>query len=337
MAKQDIVVIGGSAGSSRVLKTLLQELPADFGGTLFITTHMSAQHPSYLASMLAANARIPVLNPEDGQPIEPGRAYIATPDKHLLLMESTIRLGRGPRENMSRPAIDPMFRSAALSFGPRVVGVQLSGMLNDGVSGLCAIRDVGGTIVVQHPLDAQRPDMPRAALEAVDADHVVAAAGLAELLTGLVKIDAGPALPIPESLAFEVDVAAGARLGSANLRQFAEPAALTCPDCDGVLSEVRGQQPLRYRCQIGHAYTAEQLAAKHERVDEALRIAMRVMEERLELVERMARDARATGRIAVAELYESRATEYRRYAQTLRDATLSAQQPAPEVEVAPAD
>ena len=122
----------------------------------------------------------------------------------------------------------------------------------------------------------------------------------------------------------EVEIAAGARLGSDNLRRLADPSALNCPDCQGVLSEVRGQRPLRFRCQIGHASTAEVLAARIERVDEAVRVAMRVMEERVTLVERMATDARETGRSAVAELYEARAEEYRRYAMTLREAaTLS--------------
>jgi two-component system chemotaxis response regulator CheB len=119
-----------------------------------------------------------------------------------------------------------------------------------------------------------------------------------------------------------VEIAAGTRLGSDVLQRFAEPAALTCPDCGGVLSEVRAQQPLRFRCQIGHAYTAEELAGRTETVDEAIRIALRIMEERAELVSRMARDARATGRKAVAELYEERAAEYRRYATTLREAAI---------------
>jgi len=330
MAKRDIAVIGGSAGGADALKLLVQGLPADFPGSVFVTTHMAPTYPSYLRAILEPIARIPVIAALDGQPIVPGHIYLATPDRHLLVMGSTLRLGAGPRENMSRPSIDPMFRSAALSFGTRVVGVILSGLLNDGVSGLEAIHAAGGLTVVQHPLDALEPDMPRAALETVPADHVVPARELADLLMRLVTTDAPEPRPVPKALAFEVDVAAGRRLGSAALRRIADPVALTCPDCQGVLSHVRGQKPLRFRCQTGHAFTAEQLDAKHELVDEALRVALRVMEERLELVERMARDSRDNGRLALAELYESRAEEYQRYAETLREAALESSDPYPE-------
>jgi two-component system chemotaxis response regulator CheB len=322
MAKRDIIVIGGSAGSGAALKELVKGLPPDFPGSVFITTHLPTEHRSYLPELLAGPDHIPVTRAIDGQPIERGQAYVAAADRHLLLLDSTIRLGAGPRENMVRPSIDPMFRSAALSYGPRAVGVVLSGMLNDGASGLHAIKQAGGTAVVQHPLDAIEDQMPRAALEVVDADHVVRADDLAEVLREIVASDAGPPVAPSDMLAFEVEVAAGRRLGSDNLRRFAEPAALTCPDCQGVLSEVRDGRPLRYRCQIGHAFTAEELASHHVAVDEAVRIAMRIMEERVELVQRMAKDARATGRTAVAELYEQRAQEYARYATTLRDAAM---------------
>jgi two-component system chemotaxis response regulator CheB len=322
LAKRDIIVIGGSAGSNEPIRNLIRALPDGFPASLFITTHIPATYESYLPELLRAKARIPVHAAVDGQPIECGHAYVAVADRHLLLIDSTVRLGLGPRENMARPSIDPMFRSAALSYGSRAVGVILSGMMNDGASGLFAIKQAGGTAVVQQPLDALRDDMPRAALEATDADYVAPAADMAGLLTKITALDAGPTVSAPESLLFEVQVAAGVHLGSQLLRRFAEPAPITCPDCGGVLSQVRGQHPLRYRCQIGHAYTAEELAEANERVDEAVRIAMRVMEERVELVERMADDARNTGRWAVAELYDRRAAEYRRYAATLREATV---------------
>jgi len=222
-----------------------------------------------------------------------------------------------------RPSIDPLFRSAALAYGSRVVGVVLTGMLNDGAAGLAAIKAVGGTAVVQHPLDAEADQMPLAALEATEVDHVMPINGLAPLLVELAARDAGPTLPAPVGLLLEVEIAAGARLGSENLRHFATPSALTCPDCHGVLSEVEGSRPLRFRCQIGHAYTAEVYASRTQEVDEAVRVALRVMEERVTLVQRMAVDARQTGRTAVAELYEERAEEYGRYATTLREAALT--------------
>lgn len=321
--KKDIIAIGGSSGSGAVLRELVGSLPADLPASIFISTHIPAKGAGFLAEILSSRARLPVSQAVDGQPIEPGHVYVAAPDRHLLLMGRTIRLGLGPRENLVRPAIDPMFRSAALSFGARVIGVVLTGMLNDGASGLSAIKARGGTTIVQHPVDAEADQMPLAALEATEIDHVAPSRDLPALLAAIAGADAGPSLPAPEALRLEVEIAAGARLGSEHLRELADPSAMSCPDCHGVLSEVRGSHPLRYRCQIGHAYTAEVLASRIDEVDEAIRIAMRIMEERVTLVERMARDARETGRDAVAELYEARAVEYRRYAATLREAAVS--------------
>jgi two-component system chemotaxis response regulator CheB len=322
MPKRDIIAIGGSAGSTDPLKQLLAGLPADFPASLFVTTHIPSTHHSYLPEVLGSHSKLPVREAVDGQPIERGHVYLPASDRHLLLVDHTLRLGLGPRENMSRPSIDPMFRSAALAYGSRTVGVILSGMLNDGASGLYAIKQVDGTAVVQHPLDCRAADMPRAALEATDVDYVAPAAELSTLLIDIADLDAAPRRPPPEELEIEVEIAAGRRLGPDLLRRLADPAPITCPDCGGVLSEVRGQRPLRYRCQIGHAYSAEELAAHDEKVDEAIRIALRVMEERVELVERMGRDARQTGRRALAELYEQRAIEYQRYAETLREAAV---------------
>lgn len=323
MANRDIIVIGGSTGSGRVLKRLMSDLPADMQASLFIATHVPTHSPGYLAENLAGCGPLPVSAAIDGQPIEKGHVYVAVPDRHLLIVDGTVRLGDGPRENMTRPAIDPLFRSAALSYGPRAVGVLISGLLNDGASGLAAIKACGGTAVVQHPIDAEADQMPLSALETVDVDEVATAGDLAQLLVEMSRSTAGEARRPPASLQLEVAIAGGSRLGSEELLNIADPSALTCPNCQGVLSEVRGEHPLRYRCQIGHAVTAEVLAGRNDQVNEAMRVALRVMEERVTLVTRMARDARATGRDAVAELYESRAREYSGYAETLRAAAIS--------------
>ncbi|WP_159349772.1 chemotaxis protein CheB [Roseomonas harenae] len=321
MTRRNIVAIGGSLGSTAVLKRLLTSLPQDFPAAVFITTHIPSSSTGYLAEMLGATSTLPVSQAVDGQPIEPGRVYVAPPDRHLLIIDGAVVLGTGPRENMARPSIDPMFRSAALTYGPRVIGVVLTGLLNDGAAGLYAIKEAGGLTVVQHPLDAEAPDMPRAALETVEVDHVAGAEDLAGLLTALADTPAGPAPLHPPELELEVMIAAGRRVGSDQLREIAAPSAVTCPRCQGVLSEMKAGGPLRYRCQIGHAFTAEAvISAQEEGVTEAIRIAMRMMEERTELVTRMARDAREQGRSAVAELYEARATEYGGYAATLRRA-----------------
>ncbi len=324
MARKDIIAIGGSAGSSTVLQRIMADLPADLPASIFVATHVPSRSSGYLADMLAGAGPLPVSAAIDGQPIERGRVYVAVPDRHLLVVDGTLRLGEGPRENMTRPAIDPLFRSAALSYGARAVGVVLSGMLNDGASGLWAIKSRGGTAVIQHPVDAESDQMPLAALEAVEPDEVATAADLGGVLSRLAASEAGESLAASDSLSLEVEIAAGARLGSHILREIADPSALSCPDCQGVLSEIREGRPLRYRCQTGHASTAEILAARTEEVDQAMRIALRVMEERVTLVTRMAEDARRSGRPAVAELYNARAAEYTRYAEILRTAAVQA-------------
>jgi two-component system, chemotaxis family, protein-glutamate methylesterase/glutaminase len=320
MPKKDIVVIGGSAGSHAVLQQIVSDLPADLPASIFVTTHMPAGGVSLLPDILSRVSRMPVVRAVDGQPIEPGCVYVAVPDHHLLVIDGTVRFGNGPRENMTRPAIDPLFRSAALSHGPRTVGVVLSGLLNDGASGLSAIKACGGTAVVQSPLDADADQMPLSALETVDADQVVPTADLGRVLAQIVGENADAEKHCPDSVALEVQIAGGARLGTGALLKIADPTALTCPDCQGVLSEVRGEQPLRFRCQIGHAMTAEVIKSHAGDVHEALTIALRIMEERVTLVTRMADDARRTSRNSVAQLYDGRAEEYGRYAAVLREA-----------------
>jgi two-component system chemotaxis response regulator CheB len=324
MAQHDIIAIGGSAGSGTVLKQILSGLPQDLPASVLISTHIPAGS-SYLAEMLRGSSALPVSQAVDGQPLEHGRVYVAAPDRHLLLVDHTIRLGYGPRENMARPAIDAMFRSAAYAFGPRVIGVVLTGYLSDGAAGLAAIKQRGGLAVVQHPVDAEVGDMPRAALEAVDADHVALPGDMAALLVELSALSAAEAPPPRPELRLEIEIAGGRYVSSDQLREIADPSTISCPECHGVLSEMKGEGPLRYRCQIGHAYTADAVgAAQQPQVDEALRIALRMMEERHTLVVRMAEDARISGRTAVAELYEGRADEYRRHATTLRRAAVLA-------------
>ena len=323
MAKKDIVVIGGSAGSHAVLQQIVSELPANLPASIFITTHVPAGGATLLPDVLSRNSKMRVIRAVDGAPIEQGCIYVAVPDHHMMVIDGTVRLGSGPRENMTRPAIDPLFRSAALSYKSRTVGVVLSGLLNDGASGLSAIKACGGTTVVQNPLDAHADQMPLAALEVVEVDQVAPASNLGRVLVQIISEDAGSEQNCPESLPLEVQIAGGGEVGAEMIRRIADPSALSCPDCAGVLSEVRDEQPLRYRCQIGHAMTAEVLESRASNVHQALTIALRIMEERVTLVRRMAQDAQRTGRDTVAELYEARSEEYSRYAAILREAAVA--------------
>lgn len=320
----DVIVIGGSAGALAPLRNLLANLPVSFDASIFVVLHMAARGSGVLRTVTAAASRLPVHEAVDGAAFEPGHIYLAVPDRHLLLTrDGRLRFGRGPRENMARPAIDALFRSAAMVYGPRVIGVLLSGMLNDGAAGLEAIKRCGGLTVVQDPGEAIADEMPRNALRAVPVDNVVPSAQLSDVLCALLREPAGAPVQVPTDIELEVEIATGERIDSDSLRPIAGPAPLTCPSCGGVMSKIRTGKVLRFRCQVGHAMTAEVLAREQEdAVDEALRVALRVIEERAELVTRMADDNRASERADAAQLYEHRAAEYRNYAEVLRRAIL---------------
>lgn len=328
----DIIVIGGSAGSRVPLTQIVRALPRDLPASVIVVTHMAttpdeAGRENWLAPGLESAGVLPVRQGKDGEAILPGCITLAAPGRHLMLMPpGVIRLGTGPRENMARPAVDSLFRSAAVLFGPRVVGVVLSGMLNDGASGLEAIKRCGGVAVVQDPDDAAYASMPNAALAAVSADHCLPATEIGRLLATLAQapLPAAPARGAPDDMRLEVEIAAGREEFETRFtHEHCEASVLTCPQCSGVLSEVRGQKPLRFRCQTGHALTAEFVLAEQERhVDEALRVALRVVQERLELVRRMASDAREAGRDALARLYDERTREYQGHVDTIRRAIL---------------
>jgi two-component system chemotaxis response regulator CheB len=325
MHNRDIIVIGGSAGAAAPLKQILERLRTDLPAAIFIVLHVPAQSIGILSTVARAAGKLPVCQAEDGMAIECGRVYLAAPDHHLLLSQGRLNLGRGPRENLARPAIDPLFRSAALHYGPRVIGVILSGFLSDGADGLSAVKRCGGVALVQEPKDAIAEEMPRNALEATTVDLCVSAAELGDVLSGLVRGRADPPVQIPPDIQLEVEIAAGERIDTSHLTQIARPAALTCPSCGGVLSMVKDDHTLRFRCQVGHAFAADVLAQQQEsRVDEALRVALRIIEERAELVERMAADGRRRGHKTLAKNYDSKAQEYRGYADLIRQVVLEA-------------
>ena len=323
MPNRDLVVIGGSAGATEPLKAILSRLPPDLRASIVVVLHVPAESTGIYRTVMKAAGLLAVETAADRTGLVRGRVYLAPPDRHLLVEDGHLTLGTGPRENLVRPGIDPLFRSAAASHGPRTIGVILSGMLNDGASGLEAIKRCGGIALVQAPRQARASEMPLAALEATSVDLSADAEHLAQAICRYVAEEA-PAAPasVPKDIVLEVQIAAGRKLGSPDVAEIARPVALTCPDCGGVLSEVNGK-PLRFRCQVGHAYTSRTLLRDQEGdVDEAMRVALRIVEERAELVSRMGRDAGELGRTATADMYSRRATEYRAHADILRQAVL---------------
>jgi two-component system chemotaxis response regulator CheB len=324
-ANRDLVVIGGSAGAGTPLRTVLTALPEDLPAAVLVVMHFPSGSEGLLPTLSspASPIRLPVENASDGAELRSGRVYLAPPDRHLLVIDGRLKLGTGPRENLVRPAIDPLFRSAALSHGPRAIGMILSGRLNDGASGLAAIKRCGGVALVQAPSDAEARDMPIAALEATPVDLSAPRDKLAEGLLRFVAEVPAKAGESPNDIRFEVEVAAGGRIDHERLGDIAETVSMSCPDCGGVLSEIKVPGPLRFRCQVGHGFTGKVLLDRQEGlVDEAIRVALRIIEERVALVSRMGRDAGQAGRSSMSEMYEKRAGEYQEHAEILREAIL---------------
>lgn len=323
MATRDLVVIGGSAGSVGPLRAILSSIPPDFPAVIVVVLHVPSDSTGIFNTVAAASASLPVHAAKDGMMLERGNIYLGVPNFHLIIQDGILRLGSGPRENLVRPAIDPLFRSAAASHGPRAIGVVLSGMLNDGADGLRAIKRCAGIALVQSPSDSAASEMPLAALEATSVDLSTEAEHLGAAILRHVNEKVEPGAKVDHDILVEIEIALGSRYNSLLAAEISRPVPLTCPDCGGVLSQVNTARPLRFRCQVGHSYTSKTLLhAKEGSVDEAVRVALRIVEERAELVGRMGKDASEAGRTGMAEMYEGRAAEYRRYADTLRAAVL---------------
>ncbi|EOD58712.1 chemotaxis protein CheB [Amycolatopsis vancoresmycina] len=326
--RRDLVVVGASAGGVEALRTMMSALPPDFPGALLVVMHLAAGTQSALARILDRAGPLPARPARHGTPIEPGTVYVALPDRHLLTEDGALVLTRGPTENGHRPAINATFRSAALTGGPKVIGVVLSGVLDDGAAGLRAIVDRGGAAVVQDPDDALYGGMPQNALAAVDTEHVVRAGELGALLDKLVRMPVEPsAVPPPAEMLLLED-----RIARESVRAGAFPPAehdgsgYTCPDCQGGLTEVDPEG--RYRCRIGHAWSAQALFAAHD--DEfrfALEKALRALDEKAGLARKLAAQFSGSRPGGLADRYATSAREAAEAAETLRRFLLDATGP----------
>jgi two-component system chemotaxis response regulator CheB len=313
----DIITIGASSGGLDALRVLVQNLPRKLPAAIFIVMHVGVR--SHLSEILHQLCALPVIPAESGARIRPGAVYVATPGRHLLIHDGHILLRRGPRENMARPAIDPLFRTAAASFGGRVIGVVLSGALNDGTAGLGAIKRCGGLAVVQDPADASVPSMPQSALRRISIDHVASAGDMGGLLDRLSRGPAGPSPEIPTDIRLEATLAAQEK-GTMELEEkLGELSPFTCPECNGTLWQINDSSMLRFRCHVGHAFTAEAvLSGRAAEVDKMLEGLVRSHQERAALVRRMAEQERSLQNERLARMFDDRANEYEEDAEVVR-------------------
>lgn len=343
MPGHDIIVIGASAGGVEAVTAVVRALPADLPAAVFVVVHFPPSARSVLPRILARAGALPAAHAENGEAIRPGRIYVAPPARHLLIEDGTVRLVRGPRENGAIPAVDPLFRSAARWHRGRVVGVVLTGNLDDGTAGLIAIKRRGGVAVVQDPAGALYDGMPRSAVENVPVDHVVPLAGIGGLLAELARTPpprgTGPTAgdpaaedpmtddPIDERMEIESDITA-MRPGMMDGDDNPHPghvSGFTCPECHGAMWEIQEGELVRYRCRVGHGYTAEAMLAEQGRdVEAALWTAFRALRERAALCRRIGERMTTRGQHAMATRQHEEAAEAERRAALLRQLLLRA-------------
>ena len=307
MLNGSLVVIGASAGGVESLRRLVAQLPPDLPAAVAVVLHLSPTSKSMLAAILSRSGPLPAHQAVDGESIEEGTIVVAPPDHHLMVEQGVFRVVRGPTENSSRPAIDPLFRTAAQIYGTRTVGVVLSGSLDDGTAGLFEVKRRGGWTMVQDPHDALHPDMPLSALEHVTVDVVADCAALGLHIAKAVQL--GPRR--------------AERISGTDTENPARvlPSGMSCPDCSGQLWEIDDGEPLRFRCRVGHEWTGKALVEGQERsLENALWASLRIVGERSQLTQRMLDRARGREQHHVARLLETRLDELAAEAQLLETA-----------------
>ncbi|MFL5560230.1 MAG: chemotaxis protein CheB [Gemmatimonadaceae bacterium] len=324
MPGHDIIAIGASAGGVELALALAAQLPEDLPAAIFLVIHISPSAESVLPALMRRKTTLRVAHARNGQRIEHGRIYIAPPDQHLTVRRGSVELTMGPRENGHRPAVDALFRSAAQSYGPRVVGVVLSGNLDDGTAGAIEIHKGGGVVIAQDPAEALYPSMPQSVIELVGADHVAPLRSIASLLSDLSRTPvveeeptmsprdeyddaSAPATARPQT-GPESDPQKDHGFGAADaMKNTIDTASgFTCPECHGALWETTEGKLLGYRCRVGHTFTPNALLSEQGRaLEAAMWTAYTALEEHASFVQRMvARNERQGNVVSVSRLAE---------------------------------
>ncbi|GAA4693196.1 chemotaxis protein CheB [Pseudonocardia yuanmonensis] len=309
----DVVVVGASAGGVEALRAFAASLPVDLPAAVVVVLHIPSEAPSALAAILGRAGPLPAVTARHGMRLEPGTIFTAPADHHVLVADGHLHLSRGPRENGHRPSIDPLFRSAAVDFGPHAIGIVLSGNRDDGTAGLAVLARQGGAALVQEPAEALYPGMPQSALEHVSGARAVPAGKLGAAIVDLLADPPDDPVgtraddPVDPLAAEETDVAAAVP-GPQPQLELGEPSPLSCPDCDGVLFRLEGQPEPRFRCRVGHAWSPDSLAGEQaDGVEVVLWAALRALEEKAALQRWLADTAESSGRPHAARTHRRKA------------------------------
>jgi two-component system, chemotaxis family, protein-glutamate methylesterase/glutaminase len=327
---RDIIVMGASAGGVPALKTLVATLPSDLNAAVLVVLHIPVHTVSALDQILDRIGPLRARHASDEERIKSGMIYVAPTDRHLVIENQRLRLTRGPRENRVRPCIDVLFRSAALEFGSRVIGVVLTGMLDDGTAGLWAVKDRGGLAIVQNPLEAEWPSMPMSALNHVAIDHSLELREMGPTLMRLTQesLPETDERPAAEYIKLETKIAIEGNALKRGVMRMGEISPNTCPECHGVLVKIREGKIIRFRCHTGHAFSLGTLLADvNDSIDASLWNAIRAIEERALVLREMEEIARSENRTAAAKLLAKQAEEAEQRAQRIRDLVVAEDAP----------
>ncbi|GAA5533665.1 chemotaxis protein CheB [Deinococcus aluminii] len=334
MEAPHVVVIGGSAGALRGLLDIVRHLPLDFPAAVLVVIHLSPDYPSRLPHLLNEAGPLEARNAQSGEVAEPGRIYVAPPDHHLLLQRGKLRVSRGPRENRARPSIDVLFRSAAYASGPGVTGVLLSGMLDDGTSGLWTIKHLGGYAIVQHPEEAEFPSMPLSAVQRVEVDDILPVREIGPRLAqqvGRAAVQGGhrerKAMNEQDRHRLEVElgVASEDNAFEGGVLNLGTMSTFTCPECHGAMVKIQEGRTLRFRCHTGHAFTpAALLSELRESVEATLWSSVRALDENVMLLEHLAKHFAEAGEPIQGEVFRREAAQVRERSRTVRGVALQA-------------
>jgi len=318
----DIVVIGASAGGVEALTEIVSPLSADIKAAIFVVVHVSPDSTGLLPNVLNRRSMVPAVQAQDGVIVEPGRIYVAPPDRHLILEEGEMRVVRGPKHSRHRPAIDLLFRTAARNYGERVIGVVLTGFLDDGSFGLLAIKNAGGITIVEDPNDAQVASMPKSALHQVQPDYCVPAREIGDLINRLAETEGRPMVAAHKGNG-----------GPGKVENKRTLTSFTCPDCHGTIWEVNENGEIRFECRVGHAYSPEAMReAADEDVERSLWIALRALEETAALDQRLADLSASRKRENAHSFYRQKAHDRKRHASVVREFLIGSKMRQSEVE-----
>ncbi|MDU0292078.1 chemotaxis protein CheB [Saccharothrix longispora] len=324
MPTRDLIVVGASAGGVEALRSFTAGLPADLEAAVAVVLHLPAGGTSALAGILNRSGPLPAVTASHGMALRPGRVHVAPPDHHLIVIDGRIHLSHGPTENGHRPAVDALFRSAAATHGAGVIGVVLSGTLDDGTAGMISIVNRGGLALVQDPEEALFDGMPASVLRNIHVDHVLSAAKMGALLRECVGQEVRQGDEPSDLARRETAIASsGVATHADEVISMGHPSNFSCPDCQGNLVEL-DVVPKRFRCQVGHAWTAEALLdAQGVTLEKALWTALRTLEEKAGLARRMRQDAVKRGAELLVRRYQRTEEEASSAADVLRGHLLS--------------